>query len=329
MLTLVVPAGDAPQRLDVFLAHTLPGGSRQRTRVLIQAGNVTVNGRRCPKGCLVNPGDRVDVVEWEEGAFVVEQQGDLQLSILYEDDWLVAVDKAAGIPCHPLHRGERGSVASFLVARFPEMLQVGSDVRQPGLVHRLDTDTSGVLLAARSQDGYTRLRGQFRAGNVQKEYLALVVGRVARPGRIEKPIAHHPRSPSRMRVADNPRDAERWRARPALTIYEPLEEFREATLLRVEIVTGVRHQIRAHLQDLGHPVLADALYGGGAGPRQMLHARSIRLTHPGSSKSVRIDSPTPADFEAQMARLRGPSDGSSTIRSPSGSSATRLGALRA
>ncbi len=306
MLDLLIAADSAPQRLDVFLARALPGASRQRVRALIADGGVRVNGRRARKSAALQPGDAIQIDHWSDpGAATLVANPSLEVPILYEDAEVIVLDKPAGVPSHALRADETATLANFLVDRFPELRAlsraVGKDEREPGLVHRLDTDTSGVLLIARTVDAYAALRRQFRAHTVNKEYVALVDGDVAASGEITAPIAHDPRNRRRMRVCANPDQAGAWHARPALTRYRPLRRLGTRTVLAIEIPTGLRHQIRAHLAFIGHPIVGDELYGGRGAARQMLHAERVTFTHPRTRERVTVESPLPADLRATLA----------------------------
>ncbi|MGZ6123691.1 MAG: RluA family pseudouridine synthase, partial [Myxococcales bacterium] len=208
-------------------------------------------------------------------------------------------------PSHPLKPGEKGTAANALVGRFPELAGVGPSPREGGLVHRLDTDTSGLLLAARTGAAHAVLRAQFAARTVEKGYLALVEGEIHAGGEIALPLLHDPRDPRRMQAASDPQYAAEHGARAAVTRFLPLERKAGFTLLEVEIPTGVMHQIRAHLAFIGHPLAGDALYGGPALPglsRHFLHAARLAFAHPDGSR-VRYQSPLPADLASALRDL--------------------------
>jgi len=306
MPSLTVPAGSAPLRLDAFLAQVLPRGSRRLAQQVIAAGAVRVNGRRARKGDPVGAGDVIEVAEAAYAPPALQPNPHLRVPILYEDADVIAVDKPAGLPTHALRFDETETVANFLLARYPELAAVGKSPLEAGVVHRLDTDTSGVLLAARTPEAYAALRRQFSARQVTKEYLALVAGDVAAPGEVRLPIAHDRRKPHLMRACTGP--GQPGNARPALTYYRPRERFGDVTLLEIRIATGVMHQIRVHLASIGYPVLGDRLYGGvsagTAAPRQLLHASRLGFRHPVSGEPMEVDSHVPADFLATLDRLR-------------------------
>jgi 23S rRNA pseudouridine1911/1915/1917 synthase len=309
---LIVPSGDGV-RLDAFLARHLPAGSRRRARAAIAAGAVLVNGRPGRKSQALHPGDVVQadlsVLDREPAP-----QPDLPVPILYEDEAVVAVDKPSGMPSVALRAGDRNTVANFLLGRYPEVHRIGDVGFEAGLVHRLDTATSGVLLAARTQAAWQALRSQFRTRRADKLYLAVALGDLAQRGTIATPIAHRPHRAREMCVCAQPAQARALRARPAVTRYRPLRRGGAATLLAICIPTGVRHQIRVHLASIGHPVVGDGLYGPRhselAAGRLLLHAARLGISHPGSGRRLVLRSRLPDDFRKALTGLvtgpRGP-----------------------
>jgi 23S rRNA pseudouridine1911/1915/1917 synthase len=291
-----VPADAPAERLDKVVAR-LFGVSRGRAMEWIAEGRVRVDGLRAPKGTPVGGGARVLIDLPPPDAPVA--QPELPLRIVHADAQVVVADKPAGMPSHPLKPGETGTAANGLVGRFPELASVGPAQREGGLVHRLDTDTSGLLLAARTDAAHQLLRAQFSARTVDKGYLALAQGEIHAGGEIDLPLAHDPGDSRRVRAASDPDWAALHNARPALTRFTPLERRGGLTLLEVEIATGVLHQIRAHLAFIGHPLAGDPLYGGPPLPglaRHFLHAARLGFTHPDGSR-VRYESPLPAELE--------------------------------
>lgn len=278
---LEVGESDAGQRLDVTLARRVPSLSRGRARALIEAGGVRVGGRLVRKSCVLSAGDRI-TIEALPGTrdFDCLPDPDLPLSVLLETDDFVVVDKPAGVPSHPLREGERGTLAGALVARYPEMRDVGYSRREPGIVHRLDTDTSGVMLAARNAESFRLLREQLQAGKIEKRYLARCVGVVAAPQVIETPIANDPRDRRKVRACTDAREAKRLSAQPAATEVLASWPATHGSLVEVRANRARRHQIRVHLASIGHPLLGDTLYGG---PRledpdhHLLHAASLTV----------------------------------------------------
>ena len=297
-----VPAGSPSERLDKVVAR-LYGVSRGRAMEWIAESRVKVDGLRAAKGSPVAGGARLFVNLPPPDAPV--PQPELPLRIVHADAFVIVADKPAGMPSHPLKPGETGTAANGLVGRFPELASVGPSQREGGLVHRLDTDTSGLLLAARTNGAHAALRAQFTARSVEKGYLALVAGELHAGGEIDLPLAHDPSDSRRVRAASDPEWAALHGARPALTRFQPLERRGGFTLLDVEIATGVLHQIRAHLAFIGHPLAGDTLYGGPPLPgleRHFLHASRLAFTHPDGGRP-RFQSPLPEDLAALLASL--------------------------
>ena len=257
-----------PGRLDAFVAAACPTLSRRLARRLIGDGLVRVNGRAVPRGARVAAGDRVTLPPVE-----LAPEPDLPVVVLHADERLIVVEKPGGMPGHALDPRRRGTVAAFLTARFPETAGLG-DPLSSGLAHRLDTGTSGLMLAARTREEYARLRAAFRAGEVTKRYLALVAGTPPARAAVDVALAHDPRDRRRMIPAAP--GLRSWRARTELTV---LRAARGLSLLEVTLQTGVTHQVRAHLAVLGCPVVGDVLYGGPDGNlppgRHALHASAL------------------------------------------------------
>ena len=279
-----------PARLDAFLLRWCPALSRRVARWLIADGLVRVNGRIVPKGTRVLEGDLVALP-----ALRLEPEPDLPVRVVHLDERLIAVDKPGGMPSHALDPRQRGTVAGFLAARFPETAELG-DALSSGLAHRLDTGTSGLLLAARTAESYEALRTAFRSGVVGKRYLALVAGVPAPRSMIDRPLAHDPEDRRRM-VPARP-GLRAWQARSEVTT---LRAAGGRALVEVTLRTGVTHQARVHLALLGCPVLGDALYGGpdaGLAPgRHALHASTLTL-----AGLPRLDSELPDDLSALAPR---------------------------
>jgi 23S rRNA pseudouridine1911/1915/1917 synthase len=308
-LEMQVEPSEAGMRVDHWLVAHLEGMSRSRVRALTGDGQVRLNGRRARKGDRVGAGDIIEVRELPPPAgWAAEPDPSLPLTLLHEDARVVVVDKAAGVPSHPLRFQEMGTVAQALVARFPEMASVGYSPREPGLLHRLDTQTSGVLVAARDAEAFDALRASLREGRFDKRYQALCVGRLGAPQLIDWPISADRGDPTRVRVCRDAGEAARLRARPAETeVLEArvLEELAGGpfTLVTVRALMARRHQVRAHLAALGHPLVGDVPYGGPALPgldRHFLHASFITFPHPDGGE-VRVTSPLPEDLASLLA----------------------------
>ena len=279
-LELEMGEDDAGERLDVVLARRVPELSRARAKALITEGGVRVGGRRAKKSYAVAAGDLV-TLETLPGAvdFYAAPDPSLALEVLLENEDFVVVDKPAGVPSHPLKEGEFGTLAGALVARYPEMRDVGHSKREPGILHRLDTDTSGAMLAARNQETFDVLRRQLQAGEIEKRYLARCQGIVEAPIVIDTPIANDPRDRRKVRACVDPREIKRLRAKPARTEVLTSTAATHGSLIEVRANNARRHQIRAHLASIGHPLLGDP-YGGPAlesPDRHLLHAISITV----------------------------------------------------
>ncbi len=289
-IELKVPKAAAGTRLDRFLAEPL--GSRARAQSLIDAERVTVDGRLRPKRHVVRPGERIEV---RDGALTTDAPpSDAPFTVRFEDQYLVVVDKPAGVVVHPARGHRTGTLAQALGGR----VAGGDEPWRAGIVHRLDRDTSGLLVVAKSDDVHRALKSLLAARGLRREYLALVEGRPeARSGTIDAPIGRQRRDRVRMSIdTDEPREAR--------THFEIEGMLPSACLLRVVLDTGRTHQIRVHMQAIGHPVCGDPLYGtpGLYGlDRQFLHAARLALQHPVTSRAVEVRSPLPHDLEAALA----------------------------
>ena len=295
-------------RLDRFLVSVLPGASRGTVRRLLLRGAVLVEGRQRRKGEPVSIGERVDVRELagiSAESWAPKPAPQLEIPVLHEDGDMIVVDKPAGIPCHPLLPEESSNVASALVARYPELLKVGGARREAGLCHRLDTSTSGVLVFARSEGALTHLRDQIRRGQgVVKRYLALVEGvdSVA-DGEIDMPLTTRGR---RMVAVTEVKGKGASQLLPARTSIRALAKAEGYSLVAATISIGRRHQIRAHLSAIGHPIAGDELYG--AAPmegldRPFLHASELRLRSPSTGDKLTISAPLPEELREVLKRV--------------------------
>lgn len=301
-----VAAEDAGKRLDMAVCARFPSVSRAFCREAVESGRIVVNGRPGLKGGKLRAGDVVALDGVKESSDNrVFPDASVRFSVVFEDDALVAVNKPAGIPVQPLTCGERGTLMNGLVARYPELAGVGDQPLMAGALHRIDTETSGLVLAARTAEAFDRVRAQFAAQTVEKVYLALVEGHVAVPGRLVHELAHHPSLPYCKMVDARSLSAPDRRMR-AETAYRPVGLAGRYTLLEVTIRTGVTHQIRCQLALGGYPIANDVLYGAqtieGVG-RHFLHAYEIRFDHPLSGQPVRLQAPLTDDFRAFVEAL--------------------------
>jgi 23S rRNA pseudouridine1911/1915/1917 synthase len=296
-----VGVADAGQRLDRFLTARQVLGTRSQVHRLIREGRVRVGGRVVKAGASLRAGDRI-VAEPPAPLEVRAVAAPIALDVIFEDAQLLAINKPAGLVVHPAPGHWQGTLVSALLHRWRTVPE-GIDPHRLGIVHRLDKDTSGVLLIARTAAALAALGDQFRRREVGKDYLALVWG-TPRPSRgvIDHPIGRHPVQRKKMAV--------QARGRVARTRYEVLERFARTALVRAHPETGRTHQIRVHLAAIGHPVVGDSLYARGhpgqaqVMERQALHAEAIAFRHPATGAPMRITAPLAADFAAALAALR-------------------------
>jgi len=286
-------ADDEGERLDAFLAG--PVGSRAQAQRLIAAGAVRVDGAVVRKRHRMSAGETV-TVDVPEPAPVVPDPAPADFTVAYEDDDLLVVDKPAGVVVHPARGHASGTLVQALAG-----IAAGGEADRPGIVHRLDRDTSGLLVVARSPEAHRRLKAAIQARDVTREYLALVEGRPpARTGTIDAPIGRDRRVRTRMSTeTDDPREA--------VTHFAVEEALPRTTLLRVRLETGRTHQIRAHLQAIEHPVVGDPEYGTPTRlglDRQFLHAARLAFAHPFTGAPIDVASPLPADLAAALDRAR-------------------------
>jgi 23S rRNA pseudouridine1911/1915/1917 synthase len=291
---IVVASEFDGERIDRFLRHAGRAGSRKAVAEQLELGAIRVNGARTKKGQHVRTGDVVTGPALQTGGALPDT--DLPLDVLYEDASVVVVNKPAGVPSHPLRPDERGTLASALLARFPEMAGVGYRPLEPGILHRLDTETSGVLLAARDPSAFQKLSAAHKRGEIDKRYLALCSGRLRAPASVSAYLAADRR---RVRVTDEPIEG----SKPIETEILRAEEYGDMTLVQARVPFAARHQVRAHLAALGHPIAGDGLYGGlelAGLTRHFLHASEIEFPHPTRGGRVRVVSELPMDLRAAL-----------------------------
>jgi 23S rRNA pseudouridine1911/1915/1917 synthase len=291
---VTVPDTAAGLRLDRFLADLPELGSRAAAERLLESGGVLVDGAPSTKSRRLEGGEEVEFEPPEAApALAPEEVG---LEILYEDEHLLVVDKPAGVVVHPSPGHATGTLVHGVLAHGA----AGGEDDRPGIVHRLDRDTSGLLVVARSDEAHERLQQLVREHGLERTYTALVRGRPrSRKGRIDAPIGRDRRDPTRQSLnTDTPRDA--------VTHFELLELIGQHALLRVELETGRTHQIRVHLGAIGLPVVGDPVYGAPdpALGRQFLHAARLAFEHPFTGKRVDVESPLPAELERYLAEVR-------------------------
>jgi 23S rRNA pseudouridine1911/1915/1917 synthase len=309
--TFVVDSSAVQLRLDRFVAEH-SGVSRGVAMRLIADGLVQVDGRIGKKGAALLAGQTVTVTSeaQDDQSTPPVPQPELPLTVLYEDADVVVVSKPQGMACHPLRAGELGTVASAVVARYPECGEAAQPVREGGVCHRLDTDTSGALIFARTKDAWQKLRSDFAEGLIEKEYLALVVGTPSDDEfDVTLPLLTGRGGSPKMMVATTPEQIYHPAALDAHTCFFVVQRGPAHTLLRVVARTGRRHQIRVHLAHLGLPIVGDPLYGQGEPGGQFLHASRLRFGSPSDpSKRITIEAPLGADRATLLAELLPPHD---------------------
>jgi 23S rRNA pseudouridine1911/1915/1917 synthase len=301
-VNFITESSDAGRRLDLVLQQRMPQFSRSRIQEWIKTGRVRVNGAAARASHLVRAGEAMEVEPAEPPPLDATPE-DIPLAVLYEDDDLVAIDKPAGMVVHAGAGVHSGTLVNALLNRFRTLSGVGG-AQRPGIVHRLDRFTSGIILVAKNDAAHRALAAQFSGRQVEKVYLALVHGAVKQErGRIERPIARDPVHRTRM-------TARLDSGRAAWSEYHVLRRFPGFTLLEVKIGTGRTHQIRVHLSSIGHPVVGDALYGApariaGMPPlgRYFLHSHRIRFHQPASGEELVLTSPLPPELESWLQNL--------------------------
>jgi len=311
-LTIIVPPEAAGRRLDAFLAAQLTDTSRAHIQRAIANGDVAINERTVKPSYRIRAGEEIQV-ELPEAAPLEAAPEPIPLDIIYEDSDLIVINKPAGMVVHPGAGVSSGTLANALVYHFNQLSQTQGALR-PGIVHRLDVGTSGVIVVAKTDRAHLNLAEQFEERRVFKSYVALVYGQVvASEGRIDAPIGRDPRHRVKMAV----RRAGEGRA--ALTLYRVAERFSEFTLLKAEIKTGRTHQIRVHLAHIKHPVVGDSTYDSGRSNtikhpplraavaklgRPFLHAARLSFTHPTSGERAEFSAPLPAELQAFLEMVR-------------------------
>jgi 23S rRNA pseudouridine1911/1915/1917 synthase len=295
-LKVTIPTELAGLRLDQALAKLLPEESRTRLARLIEEGHVRVDGAQVPAKRKLKSGEVVEVAlapRIEESAYRPEA---IALDILHEDDDVLVVNKPAGLVVHPGSGNWAGTMLNALLHHAPTLEQLA----RAGIVHRLDKDTSGLLVVAKNEPAQLALVRQLQARSVKRTYLALARGKIATPGKVDAPIGRHPVHRTRMAVVAG--------GKPAITHYRVRESFAAHTLLECDLETGRTHQIRVHLASIGHPLEGDPVYAkrgdGVSFARQALHAWKLAFVHPRSAAALSFEAPVPADLRALLEGLR-------------------------
>jgi 23S rRNA pseudouridine1911/1915/1917 synthase len=298
-VTRRVPEILAGSRLDRALAQMFPEHSRNRLQKWLREGWVRLNSRAAKPKQKIWGGERVEICPRADPADMAHRAERIALDVIHEDDDILVINKPAGLVVHPGSGNWRGTLLNALLHHCAKL----SKLPRAGIVHRLDKDTSGLLVVAKTLRAQTDLVRQLQARTVKREYLAVVRGRVAAGGEVSAPVGRDPRNRVRMAVVQT--------GRPALTRYRVARRFADATLLECSLATGRTHQIRVHMQALGHPLLGDPVYGGGRRfrlqspsiSRQALHAARLEFVHPVSGARMRFVAPVPKDFAALLDAL--------------------------
>ena len=300
---LVIPDGDGGQRLDQALAKLLPEFSRNRIQNWIRARRISVDEAWGTTKMKVLGGEAVRVAVETEPDETPDAPEAIPINVVFEDAVLLVVDKPVGLVVHPGSGNPRGTLLNGLLHRVPQV----AEVPRAGIVHRLDKDTSGLMVVAKTLTAQTDLVRQLQARTVQREYLTLVYGEVDHAGTVDAPLARDPYN--RTKRAVHPM------GKPAVTHYEVVERFPGVTLLRCKLETGRTHQIRVHMQHIGHPLVGEQLYSASRRhhhkipfPRQALHAERLGLVHPISQAKMQWESPLPPDYASLLQALRDNTD---------------------
>lgn len=319
-LEIVVPPGKERERLDLFLSHHVENASRSKVQQAVRDGHVIVNGRPAKSSYRISPGDVIGVsLPMPHPPDVLAEP--IPLDICFEDEYLLIVNKPAGMVTHPAYSHYTGTLVNALLHHCRDRLSALNDPARPGIVHRLDKDTSGLLVVAKDNAAHARLARQFSGRSIVREYWALVWGRFPRgkqTGVIEASLGRSKSDRKKVAVAAT--------GKSAVTEYEVIEEFDYLSLVRLKLRTGRTHQIRVHLHHIGHPVFGDATYGGRRivsdkkvskeevghlmriMTRQALHAKTLGFVHPVTEQALRFDSDLPQDMMEVLGYLRKSAD---------------------
>lgn len=322
-LRIIVDKGQSLLRIDKFLMHRVENASRNRIQNAIEAENVLVNDKPVKSSYKVKPLDVISVVLPHPPRDTEVYPENIPLNIVYEDDDVVMVNKPAGMVVHPGYNNYHGTLVNALVYHFQQLPQLPGNDGRPGLVHRIDKDTSGLLLISKNERAMTYLAKQFYDHSIKRRYIALVWGDLEGEGTITGYIGRSLKDRRVMSIYDD-EEKGKW----AVTHYKVLERFNYVTLVECRLETGRTHQIRAHMKHIGHPLFNDAIYGGDKIlrgtvfnrykafvencfellPRQALHAQSLGFIHPTTRKEIYFETELPDDFKAAVEKWRGYSE---------------------
>jgi 23S rRNA pseudouridine1911/1915/1917 synthase len=318
-LRIMVDKGQSLLRVDKFLMHRIENASRNRIQNAIEQGNVLVNDKPIKSSYKVKPLDVISVVLPHPPRDTEVYPEDLPINIVYEDNDVLVVNKEAGMVVHPGYNNYTGTLVNALVYHFQQLPTLPGNDGRPGLVHRIDKDTSGLLLISKNERSMTYLARQFFEHTITRKYIALVWGDIAEDGTVTGYIGRSVNDRRVMAIYDDPEKG-KW----SVTHYKVLERLNYVTLIECQLETGRTHQIRAHMKHIGHPLFSDSTYGGDKivkgtvfskykqfvencfelMPRQALHAQTLGFTHPSTKKYINFEAPLPQDFEAVLQKWR-------------------------
>ncbi len=300
-LEFIVEKGDEGQRLDTFLVSKMENATRSFIQKLIEENRVSVKGHALKSGLKLKVGMHITVERPEPVPLSLEPE-DIPLDVIYEDQDIIVINKAKDMVVHPAAGNWQGTLVNALLSHCKESLSDINGVIRPGIVHRIDKDTTGLLVVAKNNEAHLFLSEQLKDHQILRTYEAIVEGGFKEDsGRISAPIGRHPTQ--RKKMAVNP-----LKGKPAVTHYEVLERFKGYTHLRLRLETGRTHQIRVHMASIGHPVCGDTVYGRDCPlmntDGQVLHARWLKLVHPKTLEPMNFEAPLPAYFQTLLEKLR-------------------------
>lgn len=303
--TFIIAPGEDNLRIDKLLTTKLEGYSRSQVQQLIEAGQVSIKGRPVKGNMKGKQGDAIEIVLDKQSEEEIVPEA-IPLEIIYEDEDLLVINKPQGLVVHPAPGNKKGTLVNALLYYYPPIGEI-NDGERPGIVHRLDKDTSGLMVVAKNDFAFKNLGVQFKAYQVKRHYLAIAHGKIEEEGgRIEAPIGRHPMDRKRMAVTQHS-------GKPALTEYWVKKRFKKFSLVEIALHTGRTHQIRVHLAYLGHPILGDPVYGSKKKhfgvTTQMLHAYKLGFIHPRNNKYLEFSSPLPEDFNRILELLESEGEG--------------------
>lgn len=288
------------KRLDIFLQSMLEEMSRAGVQKLIEDGLVKVNGKDIKKAGTKLKGNEIVEVKIPEEETPELKPENIPIDIVYEDEYIAVINKTSNMTVHPAQNIYTGTLVNALLYHFKSLSNINEDNIRPGIVHRLDKDTSGLIIIAKTNEAHERLVEMFQSKNMKKTYIAVCKGNFSqKSGRIENLIGRDPYERKRMAVVET-------NGKPAITNYEVIDEVQDFSLMKVNIETGRTHQIRVHMKFLNHPILGDSTYGSPSklAERQMLHAYMLEFIHPVTKESIKVKGKLPEDFENIIKKLK-------------------------